>query len=595
LNIATMGAEATDVRSVKQDLDYKFVKASEAYARAWREAYMPGSISKVTGGMDDVEGRTDEKYIEQLQAGTKYKLVGKEGKTEEVTSVKKGKYPSGLSRKQFKEYQKQLGEEPKKKGLTGFDYWQYWAEDHFPNLVNPGYEVDREKTESVVVRNKSPENINDFREIWKTKTKGTEYENWSLEKIDEAYYDLLNATIPKSQQLSEDGTVKDPLEDFVPLGANMFAETFSENKNLGLLDILGLTYAPTSEEERNAEILVNNTVIRNDYEAYKYSHPGVSFEDWKQIKIQDIKNSQKSETVLETKNVPSGNRMIQTMLKNKSLGGLTNLDLSIEKYTKSQMEEMGTTAGEVIKSISAIGEIKSISAPMRIREAGDYTKIGGYQFNVTDEDGNIYRIQTQPLDFDEASVIAPIQNMYRDWNNMSVVQSPSAVGEDAVITSNQITIGSKTQSGWIGTDGALLEDINNLIEAGIVKEEDISRGVTLEVSYAPFNTYGKGGDFQNRGIKKYHKVTEDGRRTPLFDPRYYDQTLMNENYKRQQIEKGNLKEEDFLTEEGLGIVRSLMMNRSDFANFIRQRSNIDYLREQRVSAPKFRSSINPGQ
>ena len=70
---------------------------------------------------------------------------------------------------------------------------------------------------------------------------------------------------------------------------------------------------------------------------------------------------------------------------------------------------------------------------------------------------------------------------------------------------------------------------------------------------------------------------------------------MNDNYKRQQIEKGNLKEEDFLTEEGLGVVRSLMMNRSDFANFIRQKSNIDFLRRQRVSAAKFRSSINPEQ
>jgi len=621
-----MGAEATDVRSVKQDLDYKFVKASEAYARAWREAYMPSSTSTMTGGIDDVEGMTvDDDYIKEAEkkAKAKFKLVGKD-QSEEFTTTKKGKYPSGLSRKQFKEYQKQLGEKPHNTGFGVFDYERYWFEDHFPNISDPGYEVDKEETESQIIRNQNAENIEDFRNIWKRKTKGTEYENWPSEAVNALYEHMqtnvnirgdvekggsfLRFNFGDEQNFVDEATAQaitslDPMAGAAALtvarGKNLLkggriASEYSIGGN-EISNLLGLEPQRLSEEEVNAQIFINNTVARNDYEAFQFSHPGVSFEDWKKSKKQLIKNSQKSETILETKNVPSGNIVIQTMLKNKSLEGLTNLDLSIEKYTKSQMEEMGTTAGEAIESIGKIGEIASISAPMRIREAGDYTKIGGYQFNVTDTDGNIYRVQTQPLEVEEASTIVPMQNIYRSWNNVGVVQSPSAVGEDFVVRSEQIVVGEKGRDGWVGTNGAYMEDINKLIDAGIVKKEDISRGVTLEVSYAPFNTYGKGGDFQNRGIKKYYKVTEDGRRTPLFDPRYYDQTLMNDNYKRQQIEKGNLKEEDFLTEEGLGVVRSLMMNRSDFANFIRQKSNIDFLRRQRVSAAKFRSSINPEQ
>jgi len=621
-----MGAEATDVRSVKQDLDYKFVKASEAYARAWREAYMPSSTSTMTGGIDDVEGMTvDDDYIKEAEkkAKAKFKLVGKD-QSEEFTTTKKGKYPSGLSRKQFKEYQKQLGEKPHNTGFGVFDYERYWFEDHFPNISDPGYEVDKEETESQIIRNQNAENIEDFRNIWKRKTKGTEYENWPSEAVNALYEHMqtnvnirgdvekggsfLRFNFGDEQNFVDEATAQaitslDPMAGAAALtvarGKNLLkggriASEYSIGGN-EISNLLGLEPQRLSEEEVNAQIFINNTVARNDYEAFQFSHPGVSFEDWKKSKKQLIKNSQKSETILETKNVPSGNIVIQTMLKNKSLEGLTNLDLSIEKYTKSQMEEMGTTAGEAIESIGKIGEIASISAPMRIREAGDYTKIGGYQFNVTDTDGNIYRVQTQPLEVEEASTIVPMQNIYRSWNNVGVIQSPSAVGEDFVVRSEQMVVGEKGRDGWVGTNGAYMEDINKLIDAGIVKKEDISRGVTLEVSYAPFNTYGKGGDFQNRGIKKYYKVTEDGRRTPLFDPRYYDQTLMNDNYKRQQIEKGNLKEEDFLTEEGLGVVRSLMMNRSDFANFIRQKSNIDFLRRQRVSAAKFRSSINPEQ
>ena len=626
LNIATMGAEATDVRSVKQDLDYKFVKATEAYARAWREAYMPSSTSTMTGGIDDVEGMTvDDDYINDAEKKAKatFKLVGKD-QSEEFTTTKKGKYPSGLSRKQFKEYQKQLGEKPHNTGFGVFDYERYWFEDHFPNISDPGYKVDKEETESQIIRNQNAENIEDFRNIWKRKTKGTEYENWPSEAVNALYEHMqtnvnirgdvekggsfLRFNFGDEQNFVDEATAQaitslDPMAGAAALtvarGKNLLkggriASEYSIGGN-EISNLLGLEPQRLSEEEVNAQIFINNTVARNDYEAFQFSHPGVSFEDWKKSKKQLIKNSQKSETILETKNVPSGNIVIQTMLKNKSLEGLTNLDLSIEKYTKSQMEEMGTTAGEAIESIGKIGEIASISAPMRIREAGDYTKIGGYQFNVTDTDGNIYRVQTQPLEVEEASTIVPMQNIYRSWNNVGVIQSPSAVGEDFVVRSEQMVVGEKGRDGWVGTNGAYMEDINKLIDAGIVKKEDISRGVTLEVSYAPFNTYGKGGDFQNRGIKKYHKVTEDGRRTPLFDPRYYDQTLMNDNYKRQQIEKGNLKEEDFLTEEGLGVVRSLMMNRSDFANFIRQKSNIDFLRRQRVSAAKFRSSINPEQ
>lgn len=656
LNIATMGAEATDVRSVKQDLDYKFVKASEAYARAWREAHMPGSKSTTTGGMDENRSLGDVNYLDDLAENPRYTLVGLDQK-KEFTTTKKGKYPSGLSRKQFKEYQKQLGEKPHNTGFGVFDYERYWFEDHFPNLSDPGYEVgDQTETEELVVRNQGAETVQDFRNIWKRKTKGTEYENWPEQAVDKLYEHMTSRQgilFDSEDGLGTARPVREALgktvTDFAPFGFGSEGDITTESvtraidntaeavtkgvSSMGgtsvgglvsgailrtdltvaadsdksmfkyhmsgkdIQNILGLQAQRMSEEDFNAHTLINNQMVRQNFEAFQVSHPNVSFEDWKELEETRLKNSGQVETILEGKqNIPSSNSTINNMLDTKSLSGLAAYDISIERFTDSRMEDIETTGGEFVNALEDIGEIESISYPLRIREDGDYTKIGGYQFNVTNKDGTIFRVKTQPLVKEEASIIAPLQRLGQAWNNLTEVQLPSTVGQDNVLRTEQMVVGEKGKNGWVGTDGAYMLDINRLMEAGFINENTISRGSVIEVDYSPFNTYGKGGDqVQNRGIKKYYITDPNGVKKPLIDPTLYDQTLMTDDYKRQQVEAGNLKQEDLVNEEGLNVLRSLMMNRGDFYQYIRQKSNLDYTLQDIYSAAIDQRKINPQQ
>lgn len=585
-NIAAMGAEATDVYSVKNKIDYKFSKLEEGYLNALNAAREQSAIVGVETDYSTNTNLGTKEYLETIKkgAGNQFKIVVNDKKVKS-TDYSPDNWPPGLSRKEFRQQQEAWGIERSK---DGFDYERYWMADKMGGFGSQAYDVDNQYN---VVKGGSIETPNDFRQLFKERTKGTRYEDWPEEVIDALYNHITNEANVDGKYTKNFGYGKKRALIVTPTGKGGLLELGSSTADYyaemgGIHKILGIDIEKLTEEEFNAKIVKNNEMVFNAYQAYKLSNPNATPEDFNEYHKTQLEGAANIKTEIEyIHGTEPTNNIINGIMEGKTLTThLSNQDVLVRQITDSKIKELNSKAGGAFKSLNDIEKegIVDISRPGVVRQHGDSYKIGGYQFNVTTKEGNTYSITTGPLDKKDAIVYAPFQQMNSSWNNRTNVLRPSQVSENSSVHNEVEMVAEKKDGFWLNSQGEPMEELTYLIESGIVPEDKINRNTKIFSAYSAFNTYGSDNTIQNRGIRKMYIQDENGAMIPLVDPSIYDDSIIHANMEDLSIEE----------QRKLSVARMLMYDKDSFRNLIQDKKEVQWFKSTYHTAPNQVKFIN---